>query len=916
MRRPRDVQPRDGRPRDGRPAVRRLSIRRALVVCALLSAGGAAGAAQEAREVPAPDLETLVHDAAVLIDQGKVDESIAMLQGALDRARETGAPDRDRGLLHARLAIGYFYRRNLDQVDRQADLAIALLEDDPEALSGYADALSAKCLYLGETGRIEPYMKVSLEELAVRRKLPPADSQLASPLINLALAHADTGDYRAAERYLLEALEYSQRYEADTRRLGMIQTNLAYVYGLRKEYRSAAEMAQKAVDEARRIAPDSVILALRLENLGAMQQALGEHELARPVLEEALAIQRRRIPGSVDEARSLGSLAQVDESAGRTADAEARLRAAVAIMDRQMPGTVQAIVPARDLARLLIGEGELDEAQALLERAVEVTGRAMPNSGEHAESLHAMGLLQRARGDADAAVETMSAAVDALEVQYDLLGGTVLTVASFSSAFEPLYKDLSRLLIARGDYEAAIALLERYRERALLDRMEINRLLRRSAPGEQLASGIEELRRKARELDDAAGEPEGDGAREDRLLQLAELRRRRRELLAEAVRADARLAGLLPGANEAGAVASELRPDQRILYFNLGDEGSDLLVVSAAGVRAYRLPARAAIDALVRRYRLLLQTPRSDLETVHRLGRELYDALLAPAGDALPGAGEYIVAAEGSLLLLPFATLRDPQGRYLVESVRLRQVGSLAGLAAAGRVAEAPARAGYTGFAFESDDDVVALMTQRNVGRLKFVVREVERAAGTFAPQAVVYTGAAATEATAKRVERTAVLHFATHAVVDSVEPMRSFIELADDDRDDGRLELWEVMEEMQLDAGLVVLSACDTAVGPVFAGEGVLGLSKGFAFAGADAVLASLWPVADASTSRLIEAFFHHLAAGENTAEALRRAQLAVLAGESPGDGVLARWLRSLLGGETTSHPYYWAPFILSGGG
>lgn len=894
-----------------RPRARREPPLRALALGALLWAAALPGLAEEAA---GPDVEAVAREALLLIQEGKTAESLTLLERTLEEARAAGAPGRDRALLHTRLAIAYYYRRDLAEIDRHADLAIALAKDDPDAPRVYADALNVKGIHLSETGQTEAYLEIGLEELEVRRKLPIAESQLAVPLISIALAHAELGDFREAERYLLEALEYSSRYEPDSHRQGVIQTNLSYVYGLRKEYRSAAEMAAKAVQDGRRTAPDSVILAVRLENLGSLQQALGAHDEARATLEEALAIQRRLIPGSVDEARSLHSLAQVAESTGRLADAEARYRAAVKIVDERMPDYLPGVQPIRSLGKLLVVRGELDEAEALLRRALAVSA-AHPNSGEQAESLHAIALLEEARGDRDAALATMSAAVDALETQYDLLGGTVLTVASFSSAFEPLYKDLGRLLIGRGENEAAIALLESYRERALLDRIEVNRLLERSGPGERLAADIEELRRKARELSETTAEPRENGTRDDLPLKLADLRQRRRELFAEAVRADPRLAELLPPAAEFSVAGLGLRPDQRVLYFHLDRHGSDLLVISGGRIRRYPLPSGDRIDALVRRYRLLLQTPHSDLEAVHALGRRLFDVLVAPAGDELEGAGEVVIAAEGSLLLLPFATLRDPRGRYLVETVRVRQVGTLARLAAARRPVAAGHTA-YTGFAYESGGDVVAIMSQRNVGRLRFVIGEVERAARMFEPRSIAYTGPAATEASAKRVDRTSVLHFATHAVVDSLEPMRSYIDLAVDRGQDGRLELWEIMEEMQLDTDLVVLSACDTAVGPVFAGEGVLGLAKGFAFAGADAVLASLWPVADESTSRLIEVFFHELAQGESRAEALRRAKLSLVTGSSPLDGTLDRWLKRWLGDDDFSHPYYWAPFVLNGAG
>jgi CHAT domain-containing protein len=114
----------------------------------------------------------------------------------------------------------------------------------------------------------------------------------------------------------------------------------------------------------------------------------------------------------------------------------------------------------------------------------------------------------------------------------------------------------------------------------------------------------------------------------------------------------------------------------------------------------------------------------------------------------------------------------------------------------------------------------------------------------------------------------------------------------------DGSLRLWEVYN-LQLDAELVVLSACRSAIGPQIRGEGLLGLARGFLYAGARSAVASLWDVDDRSTSELMARFYDgYLRRGLPAAAALREAQLGILRD--------ARWKR----------PYYWAPFVEIGTG
>lgn len=140
-------------------------------------------------------------------------------------------------------------------------------------------------------------------------------------------------------------------------------------------------------------------------------------------------------------------------------------------------------------------------------------------------------------------------------------------------------------------------------------------------------------------------------------------------------------------------------------------------------------------------------------------------------------------------------------------------------------------------------------------------------------------------------------------------DPALSIPEGLPPERENGLLQAWEIVDQLRLDADLVVLSACVTAFGPVQAGEGLMSLSRAFQVAGARTVAASLWPVADASTAELMIRFYGHLLAGVPKDEALRAAQLEFIRGRvSVPDGK---------GGteeKDFSSPYYWAPFQLIG--
>ena len=150
------------------------------------------------------------------------------------------------------------------------------------------------------------------------------------------------------------------------------------------------------------------------------------------------------------------------------------------------------------------------------------------------------------------------------------------------------------------------------------------------------------------------------------------------------------------------------------------------------------------------------------------------------------------------------------------------------------------------------------------------------------------------------RCRRGARLHFATHGILDAVRPERSGLVLSQVDRrgrpQDGILRLNDIFR-LQLSADLVVLSGCETGLGRQFRGEGLVGLTRAFMYAGAPRVVSSLWQVDDQATAALMTRFYGHmLRDGARPAAALRAAQLELAADP--------RW----------AAPYFWAGFVLHG--
>ena len=197
----------------------------------------------------------------------------------------------------------------------------------------------------------------------------------------------------------------------------------------------------------------------------------------------------------------------------------------------------------------------------------------------------------------------------------------------------------------------------------------------------------------------------------------------------------------------------------------------------------------------------------------------------------------------------------------------------------------------------------LATLRTGNLDPLPEAGEEVKALARLYgATRSRVYLGADAREDRVKtEAGRAGILHFTTHGTLNNAAPMYSYLTLAEGGpNDDGLLEAWELMQ-LNLKAELAVLSACETARGRIGAGEGVIGFSWAMFIAGVPSTVVSQWKVESASTRDLMVNFHRSLIATKTNptkSEALRQAAL------------------KLMRKAETSHPFYWAGFVLVGDG
>jgi len=517
--------------------------------------------------------------------------------------------------------------------------------------------------------------------------------------------------------------------------------------------------------------------------------------------------------------------------------------------------------------------------------------------------------------------EALSAALSTLEIA-DRLGQLQETEggrAEVASVWTEIYQWLAgRLLtdaVAGGgeplDPETlatAFSVAERMRARLLLESLSAAGVKTAGAPGEidpELEASWRALQQEIvsvhRRLLDPRSPPE---LRQELLPKLDDLERKEERLAFQ--RHQARSSATARPEDVVGLeeLRAGLAPDEALLAFQLAPwraldgsftGGSWLVAVTRNDVRVHRLPDQAAIAPVVDLY-LDLFDRRDGSEA--EPAAALYDLLLREALETLPAeVARLILVPNGSLYLLPFATLREAAdgpplvARYqlfLTPSAtawhRLRAAGQSGENALALALADPSTPGGAP--AGESIAETERSWTAGvRLAALPYARREGRVALRSLGDPGRLLTGADATERAVKEGAGRGlrVLHFGTHAVLDEARPRRSAVVLAAGAPDEDGLLRPREAADLGLDGAIVVLAACQSASGTVLQGEGALSLARAFLQGGARAVVGSLWPVEDEEAAELLERFYRHLGRGDTVAGALTRAQRETLRAGAP---------------------------------
>ena len=860
--------------------------------------------------------------------QQAFDQALAAARASGDRPHEADALDFS-GV--AAYGLGqYEQARSL----YTAALAIARAENDrvrsAQALANLGGVERA-------TGDPRAALAAYQEALALRRAFGNPQA-LGNTLYNLGVCYSELGEYQPALDASREALDL-WRKAGNPRGEGFTAQSIGTIYHLLGQDAPALQYFETARRVWNKVG-DKRGEAICLDRIGALETAARQWSQAQETLGRALSL------ATAGNARR--EQAQTLAAQGALAAAQKQPRRALALYGRSLAisrALHDRITTARTLglsAAVWRTVGENEKAESALQESANICHALEDPAGESL-ALAALARLDRDRGRLPDAAASIRRAIALIEEQRTTVADDDARL-SFSSARHGMYA-LAIDILSRTDPTAALEMSERARARDLLDLL--------AEAGAEIREGVDpallERQRRVREQLQAraalltrllAGPP--NPTREKTLR--AEIARLADELdRAESdIRTHSpRYASLTqPAPLAAGALQSQvLDSGTLLLEYSLGDKRSLLWALSDRKLEMAALPPESALEPLVHRAYEALTAPGQTVpgETLEQraarlakaqaafdsCARELSGMLLKPVAGALAHK-RLIIVADGALLLLPFAALPDPaDGLPLAAGHELAALPSASVLALLRRDAASRSRAPKTlavfgDPVFSTEDErvpraaeppppVSAREAPDDEGevfpRLRYSRAEALGVAA-LAPSAEVWLslgfGASRAALLSPQLADYRIVHLATHAVINNSQPELSGIVLSMVDRagrpQDGLLRLPEIYN-LKLNADLVVLSGCRTALGRLVEGEGLVGLTRGFMYAGTPRVAASLWSVDDAATAALMERFLRGiLRGGMPPAAALRAAQLSIR--RNP------QW----------SAPFYWAGFVLEG--
>jgi len=838
------------------------------------------------------------------------------------------------------------YKRSLKISEGQS------LAKDHEDVPLGLNALGGLYRIMGRYEEAEASIKLSVE--IGEKRFGKDNPRVATSLNDLGVLYRTMGRYGEAEQMLKRSLEIREK------RLGKNHPyvansliDLGWLCLSTGRYGEAAALGKRSLEiREKRLGKDHPNVANSLDLLALLHRTTGLNGEAEALFKHAMQIWERSVgKDHPNVAWSLNQLGVLYWTSGRYDEAEPLIRRSLEIREKKLGKEHPSVKGSQDdLALLLLDSGKWEEAYEIFSQqdnksglgkcqlvkkdyeeaarhfslSLEKVNKGVPRSVIGLQI--GLGLAYEGMGEYSKSVEHFREAIEVIEAEWKTLDPEAkkeFLNAKVELGFSRLeaYEGLARVLLKLGDKESvgeALRVSERVKSRVLLEMLATREVRGKTAEDETVLKqdreyqrGLTEIRKQIEVLGEMGQMGQEVPRREvDRLQSALEEKEKSYGKFIEEVKLkNSELSSLIsvdpPSCSQ---IQSLMDPDVELLEYYTTTDKIYAWLVSKEDIRVYEIGVtekelREKVDRLLlpnisnrprKAEPMIVYVDREEKETgegereenrkrFQSVSKELYEAILAPVSNDIK-AKNLIVVPHGVLHKVPFGALTDGSN-YMIDTYTISVLPSASVLE-------------YVVKKRKEGKEKALVLANPKTEHMPLGFAEVEgRMLESLFPSREAYYREKATETTAKRrASDFNVIHFATHGEFNERQPMQSGLLLTRDDENDGYLQVHEVFEMDLKNANLVTLSACETALSKIQGGDDLVGLSRGFIYAGTPSILATLWKVDDASTSKLMEIFYRNWKSGMSKAEALRTAQEA---------------MRGMKGYE---HPFYWAPFIMIG--
>ncbi len=832
----------------------------------------------------------------------------------------------------------YHYRRAVEILDK-------LLGDESLRVSSAFNNLAIFYKQQDEFIRAEPLYKRSLQ--IAEKVLDAEHPSLSATLNNLATLYRDKGDYANAEIYYLRALEMVRRtLGSESMGTAITLNSLGALYQEKGDYAKAEPLLLKSVTIFEKIGgSENFYTAVGLQSLANLYRDKGEYTKAESLYRKAAAVIEKIQGGERPMlAVILSHIGYVLFHQGKFKEALEVYDRAKRIFDKELGFNAGSAGVAAGIARIYMVSKEFEKAEQFGLQALTVYEKTYgAESNKLIFTLHLLAQACRGAQKYERALEYLKRAnrLMELDLQRNLISGSERQKQLYINRL-PYVSDLTISLNINClpdnllAIEAALELILRVKGRSLDAMAGSIETLRKRASAEDKAL-LDELREKQAILTSLTLRGPGSAGaakHHEKLKALAEeVERLESSIGQRSVEYRLQLQPVdlesVKKALPAGFVLLEYVVYRPYLLSEgkYGKSRYAVYVLRQDGVEWSDLGEAEEIDRMVAAMRRLLRRPHSRARELKAVASDLYRVLMKKALALSAGNKRLLICPDSTLNLLPFDALVDEHGKYLVESYEVSYLTSgrdLLRLGSRVQSREDPVVIADPDYG-KGPGPLLLGKQYEPLQPLKETVREAESLKQEFSNVRLAMREKA-TKQLLQSVSGPKFLHIATHGafldtntdVVDNArnitvlengivddESVRStnpllrsylFFTGTNDADSQGTMTALELTSMDFWGTKQVVLSACDTGVGEVKAGEGVYGLRRALLLAGSEAQVMSLWPVSDRATTELMVQYYKALKRGENKSSAIRQIRLAFL--KKPH----------------LQHPYYWASFILSG--